>query len=147
VLSVLFVVGGVRRNHQIADLRAHGVDAEMTVTGCIGLLGGSGSNTASYQCRGTLTLDGVRYEEGIPGTIFRYPGSTVAVVVVPGDPALLAPADQFADEHTSAKVFVLPAVLFGVVVVVVVLMVVVRRRRRRRATTEPPAPSDRSAGA
>ena len=84
--SVALYVAGARKNAQIADLRQHGVPVEVTITGCQGLLGGSGSNAAGYACRGTFTLDGRRDDEALPGNTLLSPGTKVRAVAVPGDP-------------------------------------------------------------
>ena len=92
VLVVVFTVAGVHSNNQTDALHDHGVPVTFTVTGCLGLLGGSGSNAAGYSCHGTYALDGHRYTEALPGTAFHRPGAAVAAVAVPGDPALVSPA-------------------------------------------------------
>lgn len=114
VVVVLLCVAGARRNAQITNLHRHGVPVEITVSGCLGLLGGSGSNAAGYTCRGTFTVDGRRYNEAIPGNTLYAPGTTVRVVTVPGDPGLISTARSLATEHPSGKVFILPAVLLAV---------------------------------
>lgn len=131
VLVTVLFVSGVRKNAQIDALRQRGVPVTLTVSGCTGLLGGSGSNAAGYICRGTFTFDGQRYNERIPGDTPYRPGTEVSVVTVPGDPALLATTAALAAERVSAKVFVLPAVLL-VVTMVAVGAVVIRTRRRAR---------------
>jgi hypothetical protein len=129
ILAIVFTVVGVHTNQQDDRLHNDGVPVSFTVTGCLGLLGGSGSNAAGYSCRGTYTLDGHRYFVPLPGNSFHRPGSTVAAIAVPGDPALVSPASIVASEHSSAGVFVLPAVLAVVLVALVVLLLVLRRRR------------------
>jgi hypothetical protein len=131
VLIVVFTVAGVHSNNQIDTLHDRGVPVTVTVTGCLGLLGGSGSNAAGYSCHGAFTLDGRRYAESLPGTAFHRPGSTIPSVVVPGDPALVSPVDIVDSEHSSAGVFVLPAVLTGILVVLVVLVAWRMRGGRR----------------
>ena len=49
-------------------------------------------------------------------------------IAVPGDPALVSPAAMVATEHSSAGVFVVPAILGGVFVVLLALLLVRRRR-------------------
>lgn len=112
--AVALAVAGAHRNAQITRLHQDGVRVEAKVSGCMGLLGGSGSNAAGYQCRGTFTLDGHSYNEAIPGMTFHAPGSRLGVVAVPGDPALMAPVGAVAGEHASWRVFVLPAALSAV---------------------------------
>ena len=119
VVIVVLTVAGIGSNNQIDALHDRGVPVTVTVTGCLGLLGGSGSNAAGYSCHGTYTLDGHRYTESLPGTAFHRPGSTIASVAVPGDPALVSPVNIVNNQHSSAGVFVLPAVLTGVLLALV----------------------------
>ncbi len=130
ILAIVFTVVGVHTNQQDDRLHRNGVPATFTVTGCLGLLGGSGSNAAGYSCHGTYSLGGHRYREQLPGNSFYRPGSTVAAIAVPGDPALVSPAAIVATEHSSAGVFVLPAILAGLLLLLVALLLVLRRRRR-----------------
>jgi hypothetical protein len=132
VLAVVFTIVGVHTNQQDDRLHSDGVPVTFTVTGCLGLLGGSGSNAAGYSCHGTYSLQGRHYGEQLPGDSFHRPGSTVAAIAVPGDPALVSPASIVAGEHSSAGVFVLPAILAAVLVLLVALLLVLRRRRHAR---------------
>ena len=52
VLAVVLIVAGVHSNNQTNRLRNDGVPVTVTVTGCLGLLGGSGSNAAGDACQG-----------------------------------------------------------------------------------------------
>jgi hypothetical protein len=131
VSVVIFFVGAVHKNSQIADLRAHGVAVPFTVTGCLGLLGGSGSNAAGYTCRGTFTVDGHRYNEPIPGNADHPPGTVLRAVTVPGDPALVRTARDLAGERTSAKVYVFPTVLLLVLLLLTGVLLVRRRLTAR----------------
>jgi hypothetical protein len=139
VLAIVFAVVGVHTNQQNDRLHQDGVPVSFTVTGCLGLLGGSGSNAAGYACRGTYALHGHRYREPLPGTSFHRPGSTVAAIAVPGDPALVSPASIVATEHSSAGVFVLPAILAVVLLLLVALLVMLRRRRQAAASAGRPS--------
>jgi len=130
VVAVVLFVAGAQKNAQITRLRQHGVPVVATVTGCLGLLGGSGSNPAGYACTGTYTLHGHRYHEAIPGDGFRAEGSKVRGVADPGDPTLFSTAAAVAAEHASWHVFITPSVL---VAVLAVLLAVVGLRRRRGA--------------
>jgi hypothetical protein len=129
VLVVVFTITGVHTNQQNDRLHNHGVPVTFTVAGCLGLLGGSGSNAAGYSCHGTYTLEGHHYREPLPGDSFHRPGSTVAAVAVPGDPALVSPASIVATEHSSASVFVLPAILAAFLALLVAVLLFVRHRR------------------
>ncbi len=128
VLAIVFTVIGVHTNQQDDRLHHDGVPVTFTVSGCLGLLGGSGSNAAGYACHGTYALHGRHYAEQLPGNGFHRPGSTVPAIAVPGDPALVSPAAMVATEHSSAGVFVLPAILAGVLLLCVALLLVRRRR-------------------
>jgi hypothetical protein len=138
VLAVVLFVAGIHKNAQINQLRQHGVDVTVTVSGCLGLLGGSGSNPAGYACRGTFTLDGHRYSESIPGNTLHPPGTKVSAVAVPGDPPLLDTHRAVATERPSSSVFVVPTI---VTVVLVLLLVALLFRRRRVRLASPQDPS------
>ena len=131
VTVVIFFVGAIHKNAQIADLRAHGVPVPFTITGCLGQLGGSGSNAAGYSCRGTFSLSGHRYNEPIPGNTDHPPGTVLRAVTVPGDPSLVRTQGDLAGEHTSAKVFIFPTVLLVVLLLLVGLLLFRRRQRLR----------------
>ena len=137
VLTIVFTLVGIHTNQQNDRLHNDGVPVTFTVSGCLGLLGGSGSNAAGYSCRGTYALDGKTYSERLPGDSFHRPGSTVPAIAVPGDPALVSPTSIVATEHSSAGVFVLPIILFVVLLVLVALLVVLRRRRGHESADGP----------
>jgi hypothetical protein len=141
VLSIVFTLVGIHTNQQNDRLHNDGVPVTFTVTGCLGLLGGSGSNAAGYSCQGTYTLHGKTYSEQLPGDAFHRPGSTVAAVAVAGDPALVSPTSIVATEHSSAGVFVLPIILFVVFLVLVALLLVLRRRRQSSESADAPPTS------
>jgi hypothetical protein len=138
VLVVAFTVVGIHKNQQINQLRHDGVPVTFTVAGCLGLLGGSGSNAAGYSCHGTYVLDGHHYSERLPGAAFHAPGTRVRVVAVPDDPALVSPVSIVGAEHASWTVFVLPAVLFVVLVLVGSTVLLVRRRQVPERAKETP---------
>ena len=131
VLSVVFAVVGINKNDQIDELHSSGVPVTFTVEGCLGLLGGSGSNAAGYFCHGTYVLDGHRYSEPLPGTSFYRPGAAVHALAVPGNPSLVSPVTIADSERTSNGLFVVSAVL-GVLFVAGVVWIVVLWRRDRR---------------
>ncbi len=132
-LSVAFLISGIQKNQQINELQSKGVPVTVTVTNCLGLLGGSGSNAAGYSCEGTYAVDGHTYTEQLPGLAFHARGESVAALAVPGDPAVVSPVNIVRTEHTSANVFILPAVLF-VVFLAGVLVVLLWRRRAATST-------------
>lgn len=133
VVVALLYAAGANKNAQIDRLHTHGVPVQITITGCIGQLGGSGSNAAGYTCTGTFVLDGQRHTELIPGNTLYEPGTSVAGVSVHGDPTLIVTAGALATEQTSWHVYVLPTVLLLVLLVAVGLYVAAVLRRRRAA--------------
>jgi hypothetical protein len=140
VLVIVFTIVGVHRNQQDDRLHSQGVPVTFTVSGCLGLLGGSGSNAAGYSCRGSYELQGHRYAGvRLPGSTFHAPGARVPSLAVPGDPALVSPVSIVDTEHSSNSVFVLPAVLL--VVLVLMLGALALRRRKKGKGTEGTATS------
>ena len=129
VVVILFVAG-VDKNTEITRLRQQGVPVAVTVTGCHGLLGGSGSNDAGSSCSGTFVLDGRRYSGTIPGDTLRAPGTTIRLVTIESDPGLLATFHQVKSEHASWRVFILPTVLLVVLAALVAVAAVEHRRHR-----------------
>ena len=132
VTAVVLTVAGADKNAQITRLRNHGTTVAVTVTGCLGLLGGSGSNPAGYECRGAYRVDGRRYVADIPGTGLRRPGSTLRAVIDPDDPALLSTPAILASEHASWRVYVVPGALFLAVLCLAGLALWRSRRARAR---------------
>jgi hypothetical protein len=136
-LVIIFSIAGANNNSQINRLHDDGVPVTVTVTKCLGLIGGSGSNGAGYSCSGAFILGGHRYTEAIPGIGFHALGSSLRAVVVPGDPALLSPVSILVTEHASWRVFILPGVLLIALLILLGAIVIWRRRN----AAEPP-PTD-----
>ncbi len=131
VTTAFLFAAGAQKNEQINRLHHQGVIVDATVSGCIGLMGGSGSNLAGYDCRASFTLGGHRYNEPFVGDATPVAGSRFRAVTVPGDPALFATVATVAGEQASWRVFILPtALLFVLVLAVAVLLLVPVRRRR-----------------
>ncbi|HEV2362533.1 MAG TPA: hypothetical protein VGS21_12590 [Acidimicrobiales bacterium] len=131
VLVVVLAVAGADKNAQITRLHRQGVPVTVEVQACVGLIGGSGSNVAGYQCRGAFTLEGSRYVESIPSGVFLSSGTELRAVAVPGDPGLVTTTAALANEHASWKVFALPAILLILDLLVAGGTAVLVRRRRR----------------
>jgi hypothetical protein len=146
VLAVIQLVAGFQKNAQINSLRNNGVPVQIRVSGCLGLLGGSGSNAAGYDCRGTFTLDGRTYTENLPGNSLLTPGTTLPGVSVPGDPALVSTPSIVADQHPSWTVFTVPVILLVFLPAILVVLFVRRRgvraaRRTDHIRTGSPSPA------
>jgi hypothetical protein len=132
VVAVVLLVAGYRKNAQITELRTQGVPVELTVTHCLGLMGGSGSNVAGYACSGTYSFGGRTYAEDVPDNALHLPGTKVRGVVVSSDPGLFSTPASLANEHASASVYIAPIVLL-LVAAGTLGWLAVRRRRRREA--------------
>jgi hypothetical protein len=130
--AVVLFVAGVNKNSQATNLQQHGVPVAVTVTGCQGLLGGSGSNAAGYACTGVYHYGGQHFTKTIPGIAFFRTGSVVRGVVVPSDPGLLSTPQAVANQRASWKVFIAPAVLLLVALVGIAIMFRIARRNRPR---------------
>jgi hypothetical protein len=126
-VAIVLLVAGLQKNAEITSLRANGVPVDVTVSRCLGLMGGSGSNLVGYDCNGTYTVDGHVYTEDIPGNASHAPGSTLRGLTVPGDPTLFSTPGAVAAEHPSWRVFIIPAILL-VAVLLLVGALVLRRR-------------------
>jgi hypothetical protein len=131
VIAAVLVVAGAQKNAQASNLRHHGVPVAVTVTGCTGLLGGSGSNPAGYACKGTYAFEARRYEQDIPGNTSLRSGAVIRGVIVPGDPYLLSTPAMVASEQASWHVFIAPIILLAAVVLAVTTLLLVRRRKLR----------------
>ena len=97
-------------------MRQHGVPVEVTVTGCLADIGGSGSDLVGYECRGTYRVGGRLYDEAIPGNTLHRPGATVRGITVPGDPSLISTVAAVKSEQPSWRVFILPVILLSILV-------------------------------
>lgn len=124
VLVVVFFVVGAHKNNQITSLEQHGVTVQDTITGCVGLLGGSGSNPVGYRCWGTFTIDGHRYTKDIPGTVLRPVGSKVSVIADSAIPGLITTASELDGEHASDGVYIVPTLLLGAFVILAGVLIV-----------------------
>ncbi len=129
VLSTIFYVTGVHKNSQIDSLRHQGRAMSVSVVGCQGLLGGSGSNAVGYTCKVRYTVAHHSYDETLPGNVFLRPGAQLKAIVVPSDPRLISTPAIVASDHTSNRVFLLPTVLLAILLVLGATVIVLSRRR------------------
>jgi hypothetical protein len=142
LVAIVLLVAGANKNSQSVSLHDHGVPVSVTVSGCLGLLGGSGSNGAGYACKGSYTFNGHRYVQAIPGTMLLHPGDVIQGVIVPTDPGLLSTPAAVAGQQASWRVFIAPAILLAIVAFTLGVLLV----RRRKAPGEAGKPVDRPAG-
>jgi hypothetical protein len=131
ITAIVLAVAGLHSNDQINRLHTQGQPVTVTVSGCLGLLGGSGSNAAGYSCRGSYQLNGHVYREQLPGSTFYKPGTALPSIAVPGDPALVSPVGIVNAQQASNGVLIVPIVL-GVILFVMIAVLLARSRPRRR---------------
>lgn len=129
--TVIFTVAGIHQNAQINALRNDGVLRVVTVTSCVGNLGGSGSNPVGYTCRGTWVADGQRFTEELPGDQLYASGARVEFVGAASDPGLVETASYVKSQRSSWRVFLVPIVL--AVVLAGLLGALWSRRRKSTA--------------
>ncbi len=133
VVVVVLSVAGLQRNANITLLRQHGVPVQVTMSGCRGLMGGSGSNVVGYSCDGSFTFEGHRYVETIPGNALHATGSKLVALAVPGHAGLVSTRAAVNGEQASDGVFVLPTILLVLLMVAGAGLVLQQKRSRRRA--------------
>lgn len=129
-VGALLLVAGYRKNMQIDALRSQGVPVQVTVHHCLGLMGGTGSSPAGYECTGTYTYRGTRYLRGVPGSTFHPDGTVIAGIVARGDPGLLSTPTAVASSHTSTTLYLVSAALLGSAAAIGAWLVMRRRRGR-----------------
>jgi len=129
--SVGLMVSASLSNAGINRLRHHGRMVTATVSGCEGLLGGSGSNGVGYTCRADFSLGGRTWSEVLPGISLRAPGSKVSLVVVPSDPKDLATPAELARERPSWLGFGWAGLLLAAALALGLQAMTMRRRGSR----------------
>ncbi|HVA43447.1 MAG TPA: hypothetical protein VNF50_08195 [Acidimicrobiales bacterium] len=129
--SVGLMVSASLSNAGINRLRHHGRVVTATVSGCEGLLGGSGSNGVGYTCRADFSLGGRTWSEVLPGTSLRAPGSHLALVVAPTDPRDLATPAELVRERASWLGFVWAGLLLAAALALGLRAMAMRRRGNR----------------
>ena len=135
LLALVLTVGVIRNDAQQTRLRHGGIPVTVTVVGCLGQLGGSGTNAAGYTCTGSYSVDWTRYQVPIGGvTTFYATGSKLDGVVDPNEHSSVYTASSVAKMHASWTQWIGP-VLLGVAFLVLLVLVLVRSRRATRSPT------------
>lgn len=102
-LVVVLLVQAANESSRADRLHRHGVTVAATVTGCLGIASGTGITEASFQCKASFVDRGHRYTEVIRGSsALLQTGSTVAAVMVPGDPGSLSSVEAAAAGHSQS---------------------------------------------
>ena len=91
------------RTPRSTSLRHQGVAGRVTVSGCLGLMGGSGPNVAGYACTGSYTLGGHQLPPGHTGHSASPRPVTRPGRGRPGDPPLLSTPAAVAAQHALVE--------------------------------------------
>lgn len=112
VLLVVSFVSATNDNARITRMKDRGIPVVVTVSECIGNLGGSGSNAADYTCTGRYVIAGVAHR-GVIGaaTAFSPPGRRLRAIADPARPSTVELASAVASARASASVYVVPGLL------------------------------------
>jgi len=133
---IVNVVSTAHDNARIARMKTHGIAVRVTVTRCIGSVGGSGSNGAGYTCHGDYSIAGTTYHELIGSmTTFATSGTKVNSVADPSKPTTVILASALKTSTASLAAYV-PAGLLAIVLIAFTFVFV--RFTRRSGTKLPP---------
>jgi len=129
VVALLIAQVGYSNNARIARLHHSGINLSARVLGCEGNIGGSGSTSAGFTCRGAYAYEGQHFSERIDGTFnFLSTGSHVSVVMDPAHHNEVILASALAPMRTTLTPYVVP--LFLVMGDATLVFLAWRRRHR-----------------
>ena len=140
-ITVSFI-SAAHDNSRIERLKTNGVPVVVTVTSCVGNIGGSGSNASGYTCRGAYRVKGVSYQEiiGSKSTLSSV-GSTVQGIADPERPSTIELASAVARSSTSPSAYVVASVL-AILFVALTLLFLRRLRTSRGLPPKSRVPAD-----
>lgn len=139
-ITVSFI-SAAHDNSRIERLKTEGVPVVVTVTNCVGNIGGSGSNASGYTCRGAYRVKGVSYQETIGSkSTLSSVGSTVSGIADPERPSTVELASAVARSSPSPSAYVVASVLALLFVALTLLFL------RRLHTSRGPTPRSRPPG-
>jgi hypothetical protein len=142
VIIVVSFISAYNDNARIDRLKNHGIAVTVTVTSCVGNIGGSGSNAAGYTCRGSYRVDGVRYVEVIGSkSTPSDTGTQVRGVVDPSRRSTVELTSAVRASSSSLSAYFVP----GLLAVLLVIATFALRRRRRSSTSRSPVEESLSA--
>jgi hypothetical protein len=131
VLAGVLTVSATSQSSRLSKLRDHGVPVALTVTGCLAISSGIGMSVEYWDCRGSYTLGGHRYNEVIGGSRAHLgDGQVVEAIAVPGDPALVSLSTSVSQPRSSFTPYVTPIILAALSVTGALGLMVWSRRRR-----------------
>jgi hypothetical protein len=137
LIIVVSFLSAANDNARIDRMKSHGATVNVTVTSCVGNIGGSGSNAAGYTCRGSYRVDGIRHQAviGAKSTLSSV-GTKLLAVADPEHPSTIELASAVATSSSSTTVYVVPTLLALLLIVLSILLIRRPRRAGRRRTPE-----------
>jgi hypothetical protein len=127
---VVTTISASDQNSRNARLRRAGVPVVVTVTGCVGYGSGIAQAVNYYQCRGTYTMDGHRFDEVIGGLRAQEPvGERLAAVAVRGEASSVTTTRSVAKPGSTFAPYITPIAL-GAVAMMLALALGLELRRR-----------------
>jgi hypothetical protein len=127
VAALAVAQAGFVNNARVTRLHHAGIYVSARILGCEGNIGGSGSTSAGYTCRGAYAYAGEHFSERIDGTFsFLSTGSHVAVVMDPAHHNEVILASALAPMRMTLVPYVIPVLL----VLGAAALVILPRRRR-----------------
>jgi MYXO-CTERM domain-containing protein len=134
VIVVISFISSANDNARTNRLKDHGVSVVVTVTDCVGNIGGSGSNAAGYTCHGSYNVKGVRYQEVIGSeTTLSQRGTRLRAVADPSHLGTIELASKVATSSSSPSAYVVP----GLLALLLLLLAFAFLRRRSRSAAHP----------
>ena len=135
VVIIVSFISATNDNSRIHRLKTRGVSVVVTVTNCVGNIGGSGSNASGYTCHGSYLVKGANYQEviGSKSTLSSV-GSKVQGIADPAHPSTIELASAVARSSTSPSVYVVPSVL----ALFFIALTLIFFRRLRTSRLRPP---------
>lgn len=83
--ALALTVSAAHQNARLTKIQQHGTPVPVTVTGCVGISSGIAMAIEYWECRGSYSLNGGRYDEVIRGSRAHLrTGQTVTAIAVPG---------------------------------------------------------------
>ncbi|MDE3107075.1 MAG: hypothetical protein KGJ42_02840 [Acidobacteriota bacterium] len=134
VIAVVSLLSATNDRARLHRLQSEGIAVAVKVVTCTGNIGGSGSTSAGYSCRGSYVVGHQSFTERVGSkTTFSPPGTILKGVADPRQPSTVVLASALKDAHVSLGSFLAPLVLALVTLALSVALgrdVIGRRRSR-----------------
>jgi hypothetical protein len=134
--ALALTVSAAHQNARLTKIQQHGTPVPVTVTGCVGISSGIAMAIEYWECRGSYSLNGGRYDEVIRGSRAHLrTGQTVTAIAVPGDPALLSTVAGAGQAHSRWSRYIAPIILGALAALLTLALLLWWRRRPASPST------------